>query len=140
MTRDFEARDLIVDHDVSHYDGTTAVVRSEHLSAEDIEFMRWRADRWMKVGHIPAAFAHSPLFVLRNSRKMLSHTFAGSSLRSMLGLEDERAVFARYRERRRSERAVYRAEAAEPETADPRLIDGSVRAGNPRAVERAGFH
>jgi hypothetical protein len=140
MTRDFEARDLIVDHDVSHYDGTTAVVRSEHLSAEDIEFMRWRADRWMKVGHIPAAFAHSPLFVLRNSRKMLSHTFAGSSLRSMLGLEDERAVFARYRERRRSERAVYRAEAAEPGTADPRLIDGSVRAGNPRAVERAGFH
>ena len=141
MTRDFEARDLIVDHDESHYDGTTAVVRSEHLSAEDIEFMRWRADRWMKVGHIPAAFKHSPMFVLRNSRKMLSHTFAGSSLKSMLGLEDERTVFARYRERRRSERAAYReAAAAEPATTDPRLIDGSVRAGNPRAVERAGFH
>jgi hypothetical protein len=71
---------------------------------------------------------------------MLAHTFAGSSLRSMLGLEDERAVFARYRERRRAERAVYRKDAAEPGTTDPRLIDGSVRAGNPRAVERAGFH
>ena len=51
-----------------------------------------RADRWMKVGHIPAAFKHSPLFVLRNSYKMLSHTFAGSSLRSILGLEDEQKM------------------------------------------------
>ena len=67
MTRDFQDRGLIVDQDVSHYDGTTAVVRSEHLSADDIEFLRWRADRWMKVGHMPAALAHSPLFVLRNS-------------------------------------------------------------------------
>ena len=33
MTREFRERDLIVDEDVAHYDGTTAVVRSEHLSA-----------------------------------------------------------------------------------------------------------
>ena len=140
MTRDFEARDLIVDDDVSHYDGTTAVVRSEHLSAEDIEFLRWRADRWMKVGHMPVALAHSPLFVLRNGLKMLAHTFAGSSLRSVLGLEDERTVFARYRKRRRAERATYRGEAAELDAPDSRLIDGSVRDGNPRAVGPAGFH
>src|SRR5438874_2210193 len=63
MTRDFRERDLIVDEDVSHYDGTTAVVRSEHVGAEEIEFMRWRAERWMKVRHLPAAFAHSPMFV-----------------------------------------------------------------------------
>jgi hypothetical protein len=140
MTRDFEARNLIVDDDVSHYDGTTAVVRSEHLSADDIEFLRWRADRWMKFGHIPAAFSHSPLFVLRNSLKMLAHTFAGSSLRSALGLEDQRAVFARYRERRRAERAAYRDDAAEPDAPDFRLSDGRARAGNPRTVGPAEFH
>jgi hypothetical protein len=39
MTRDFRDRGLIVDHDVSHYTGTTAVVRSEHVSADDIEFL-----------------------------------------------------------------------------------------------------
>ena len=32
MTRDFRERGLIVDEDVSHYDGTTAVVRSAHMS------------------------------------------------------------------------------------------------------------
>jgi radical SAM superfamily enzyme YgiQ (UPF0313 family) len=117
MTRDFEDRGLIVDPDVSHYDGTTAVVRSEHLSADDIEFLRWRADRWMKVGHMPAALAHSPLFVLRNALEMLAHTFAGSSLRSVLGLEDERTVFARYRQRRQEERAAYRGAAAGPAAA-----------------------
>jgi anaerobic magnesium-protoporphyrin IX monomethyl ester cyclase len=106
MTRDFRDRGLIVDDDVSHYNGTTAVVRSEHVSADDIEFLRWRAERWMKVKHMPAAFRHSPLFVLRHSLEMLSHTFAGSTLRSALGLENERAVFARYRERRRQEQAT----------------------------------
>jgi len=104
MTRDFLDRGLIVDEDVSHYDGTTAVVRSEHVSAEDIEFMRWRADRWMKVAHMPAAFRHSPGFVLRNGLKMLAHTFTGTTLRSALGLEDERAVFERYRASRRQYR------------------------------------
>jgi hypothetical protein len=106
MTQDFRDRGLIVDDDVSHYTGTTAVVRTEHVSADDIEFLRWRAERWMKVKHMPAAFRHSPLFVLRHSLEMLSHTFAGSTLRSVLGLENERAVFARYRERRRQEQAI----------------------------------
>jgi radical SAM superfamily enzyme YgiQ (UPF0313 family) len=121
MTREFQERGLIVDEDVSHYDGTTAVVRSEHLSAEDIEFLRWRADRWMKVRHMPAALVHSPLFVLQNALGMLTHTFAGTSLRSIVGLEDDRAVFARYRERRRLERNAYRVPDIEPADADPRL-------------------
>ena len=104
MTSEFRARGLIVDDDVSHYDGTTAVVRSEHLSADDIEFMRWRAERWMKLRHFPAAITHSPSFVLRNGRRMLTHTFTGSTLRSAFGLETDRAVFARYRSARRRER------------------------------------
>jgi radical SAM superfamily enzyme YgiQ (UPF0313 family) len=104
MTRDFRDRGLIVDEDVAHYDGTTAVVRTEHVAAEEIEFLRWRAERWMKVKHMPAAFKHSPGFVLRNALKMLSHTFAGTRLKSLLGLEDDRAAFHRFRERRRQER------------------------------------
>src|SRR5262249_56477736 len=64
MTRDFCERGLIVDEDVSHYDGTTAVVRSEHVAAEDIEFLRWKAERWMKLRHLPAAFAHDPWWVM----------------------------------------------------------------------------
>ncbi len=108
MTREFQERGLIVDDDVSHYDGTTAVVRTEHVPAEDVEFMRWRAERWMKVKHMPAALAHSPMYVLQNMFAMLTHTFAGTTLRSLVGLEDERAVFARFREHRRRERDAYR--------------------------------
>jgi len=104
MTKDFRDRGLIVDEDVSHYDGTTAVVRTAALEAADVEFLRWRAERWMKVRHMPAAFRHSPRFVLRNGLGMLAHTFAGTSVRSMIGLESDRAVFARYRERRRRDR------------------------------------
>jgi anaerobic magnesium-protoporphyrin IX monomethyl ester cyclase len=109
MTREFRDRGLIVDEDVSHYDGTTAVVRTEHVDAEDVEFMRWRAERWMKVKHMPAAFAHNPGFVLRHGLDMLAHTFTGTTLKSLLGLEDGRAVFARYRAQRRRERESYHA-------------------------------
>jgi radical SAM superfamily enzyme YgiQ (UPF0313 family) len=104
MTRDFRDRGLIVDEDLSHYDGTTAVVRTEQVPAEDIEYLRWRAERWIKVKHMPAAFVHSPMFVLRHGLEMLTHTFAGTTLKSMLGLESDRAVFARYRELRRQQR------------------------------------
>jgi len=89
---------------VSHYDGTTAVVRSEHVAADDIEFLRWRAERWMKLRHFPAAALHSPGFVARHGLKMLAHTFAGSSWRSLVGLENDRASFERFRRGRRDER------------------------------------
>ena len=104
MTRDFIERGLVVNHRVEEYDGTTAVTRSAHLAAEDIEFMRWKAERWMKVRHIPAVFRHDPLFVVRNGSRMLAHTFRGSTWRSALGLEDARAVFRRYRAIRGRER------------------------------------
>ena len=104
MTRDFRDRNLIVNDRVEEYDGTTAVVRSEHLPAEEIEFMRWRAERWMKVRHVPAALRHYPAFVMRHGLRMLAHTFRGSTWRSAVGLEDSRAVFARYKAIRRRER------------------------------------
>ena len=104
MTADFRERGLIVNENVEEYDGTTAVVRSEHLSAEDIEFLRWRAERWMKLGHFWPTLAHSPLFVLRHGPAMIAHTFRGSSWRSAVGLESARDVFRRYREIRRRER------------------------------------
>jgi hypothetical protein len=53
---------------------------------------------------MPVAFAYSPLFVLRNGTKMLAHTFRGSTLKSWLGLEDERKAFERYRTIRQTER------------------------------------
>jgi radical SAM superfamily enzyme YgiQ (UPF0313 family) len=104
MTKDFEARGLIVSDDVNEYDGTTAVVKTDHLDAAEVEFMRWRAERWMKVRHLPEAIRHYPGFVLRQWPRMLRHTFRGSTLRTWMGLEDERVAFARYKEIRRRER------------------------------------
>jgi radical SAM superfamily enzyme YgiQ (UPF0313 family) len=105
MTQDFRERNLIINERVEEYDGTTAVVRSEKLEAEEIEFLRWRAERWMKVAHFPVALVRNPKFVLRQGRKMLLHTFRGCTLRTVLGLEDERKAFARYRAIRAAERA-----------------------------------
>ena len=104
MTEHFRERGLITNERWEEYDGTTAVVRTEHMPAEQVEYLRWKAERWMKVRHIPAAFRHDPGFVVRNAPEMLAHTFRGSTLRSVLGLEDERKAFARYKEIRRRER------------------------------------
>ncbi len=104
MTQAFRERGLIINERLEEYDGTTAVVRSEHLSGEEIEFLRWRAERWMKLRHLPFALLNSPWFGLRHGQKMLRHTFRGSTIRSFLGLEDERSVFERYRALREAER------------------------------------
>jgi hypothetical protein len=58
----------------------------------------------MKVRHMPAALIHNPGFVLRRAHKMAAHTFRGATLKTFLGLEDERKAFERYREIRRAER------------------------------------
>jgi radical SAM superfamily enzyme YgiQ (UPF0313 family) len=104
MTSDFRDRGLVVNERVEEYDGTTAVVRTAHLSAEEIEYMRWKAERWMKLRHIPSVLRHYPGFVLRYGPQMLAHTFRGSTWKSMLGLESAREVFTRYRQIRRQER------------------------------------
>jgi anaerobic magnesium-protoporphyrin IX monomethyl ester cyclase len=104
MTQDFRDRGLIMNERLEEYDGTTAVVRTEHLPAEEIEYVRWKAERWMKVRHMPAALLHDPWFVLRHAPEMLAHTFRGCTLRSVLGLEDERKAFERYKTIRRQER------------------------------------
>jgi radical SAM superfamily enzyme YgiQ (UPF0313 family) len=104
MTKDFRDQGLIQNERLEEYDGTTAVVRTEHLPAEEVEFLRWKAERWMKTHHIPAVFRHDPWFVLTHTPKMLAHTFRGSSIRLVFGLEDERKAFERYRAIRRAER------------------------------------
>jgi anaerobic magnesium-protoporphyrin IX monomethyl ester cyclase len=104
MTKDFRDRGLIVNENLDEYDGTTAVVRTEHVDADDVEFLRWRAERWMKARHFPIALAHDPWFVLRHARRMFAHTFRGATWRTWVGLEDERAAFQRYKALRRSER------------------------------------
>jgi radical SAM superfamily enzyme YgiQ (UPF0313 family) len=105
MTRDFRERNLIKIESTEEYDGTTAVVATQHLAPQEIEFERWRAERWMKVRHIPAIVRHDPVFFARNWWKMLSHTFRGASFRSVFGLEREWTVFQRYRAIRSDERA-----------------------------------
>ena len=104
MARELREKGLVLHSRLEEYDGTTAVVRTEHLDGEEIEYQRWRAERWMKVRHIPAAFAHDPLFVLRNGRRMLAHTFRGTTWKSVLGLEPARTSFERYRAMRAAER------------------------------------
>ena len=104
MTVDFRERSLIVNDRVDEYDGTTAVVRTERLTAEEIEFMRWRAERWMKVRHLPTVMWHYPRFVALHWPMMLRHNFRGTTWRTWLGLEPERAAFARYKQIRVRER------------------------------------
>jgi radical SAM superfamily enzyme YgiQ (UPF0313 family) len=104
MTKDFQARNLIQIENPQEYDGTTAIVATEHLEPEEIEYERWRMERWMKTAHIPAVLRNDPWFVVRNWPKMLAHTFRGSTWRSALGLESDRKVFARYKQIRAAER------------------------------------
>jgi hypothetical protein len=104
MTKTFRDRGLIINERLEDYDGTTAVVRTAHLDSDEIEFLRWRADRWIKLKHLPVALVHTPLFALRSGLKMLRYTFRGTTIRSILGLEDERKSFERYRALRRAER------------------------------------
>jgi anaerobic magnesium-protoporphyrin IX monomethyl ester cyclase len=106
MTEEFRKRGLIINERLEEYDGTTAVIRTEHVAAEEIEYVRWKAERWMKVRHIPAALFHDPWFVVRNAPQMLTHTFRGCTLRSVLGLEDERRAFERYKAIRHQEREM----------------------------------
>src|SRR5438067_953197 len=113
MSKQFRDEGLIVDDEVAHYDGTTAVVRSRHLSASEIEFLRWRAERWMKLRHLPATFLHSPMFVVRHGLDMMRYTFAGTTIRSILGLDSEHAVFDRYRRARRGQRRAAAIDGAE---------------------------
>ena len=105
MTKDFRNRDLIINETLEEYDGTTAVVRTEHMPAIEVEFMRWKAERWMKLHHMPFALLHNPVFMLANWRRMLAHTFRGSTIKSLIGLEDERLAFERYRDIRSVERS-----------------------------------
>ena len=104
MTKDFIEKNLIINQKLEEYDGTTAVVRTEHLSADDVEYMRWKAERWMKTHHMPAVLRHDFWYVMKQAPKMLAYTFRGSSLRSVLGLESSRKVFERYKAIRKQER------------------------------------
>ena len=104
MTEDFRRRNLVANERLEEYDGTTAVVRTEELEPDEIEFLRWRKERWMKLAHFPRAIWQSPSFVFRNGWKMLGHTFRGCTWRTFLGLENERVAFDRYRAIRALER------------------------------------
>src|SRR6202140_3728079 len=105
MTEQFRQQGLIANERVEEHDGTTAVVRTKYVSADEVEYLRWKAERWMKTRHLPATFWHDPWFVICHAREMAAHTFRGSMLASLLGLEDKRKAFERYKAIRRQERA-----------------------------------
>jgi radical SAM superfamily enzyme YgiQ (UPF0313 family) len=104
MTKDFRDQGLVTNERLEEYDGTTAVVRTKHLSSDEVEYLRWKAERSMKTRHIVPVFLHDPWFVIRNARKMMKHTYRGSTWRTMLGLEDDHKAFARYKQLRTQER------------------------------------
>ncbi len=52
---------------LEEYDGITAVVRTEHVSAEEVEYVRWKAERWMKIRHMPAVLL--PRSLVRRSAR-----------------------------------------------------------------------
>lgn len=104
MTADFLKQGLITIEDVNQYDGTTAVVRTRFLPSEEVEYRRWRAERWMKVRHVPTVFRLNPAFALRTTLKMFRHTFRGCTLKTFLGLEDQHKAFERYTALRAMER------------------------------------
>ena len=120
MTKDFRDRGLIVNSRVDEYDGTSAVTRSAHLEAEEIEYLRWRADRWMKVRHMPAAIRLYPGFIVRHARQMMAHTFRGTTWRSALGLESSREAFRRYKQIRARERMYL--DWPDPAPSDPDVL------------------
>jgi hypothetical protein len=66
------------------------------------------------VRHLPTVVRHDPAYVLANGLRMLRHTFRGTSLRTWLGLEDERTAFRRYKDIRRREREFFPETSAAP--------------------------
>jgi radical SAM superfamily enzyme YgiQ (UPF0313 family) len=124
MTKDFLERGLIVNQRVDEYDGTSAVTRSAQLDADEIEYLRWRSDRWMKVRHMPAAMRLYPGFVMKHARQMMAHTFRGTTWRSVLGLESSREAFRRYKQIRARERTYLDWPDPAPSDPDVRLTLG----------------
>jgi anaerobic magnesium-protoporphyrin IX monomethyl ester cyclase len=104
MALDLAKRGLIANDRLDEYDGTTAVIRTANLAPEEIEFMRWKAERWIKLRHFPAALRRNPLFCLRHGGRMIRHTFRGMCWKSWLRTESERNAFARFRTLRAAER------------------------------------
>ena len=112
MTRDFRDRSLIVDEDVAHYDGTTAVVRTRACAGARSRVpavARGAVDEGAALSrrHSCTARVSSSGTVSR-----CSPTFTGSRLRSMLGSRERVAVFERFRASRRREREHLQLDAA----------------------------
>lgn len=104
IERDFRERGLITNERLEDYDGTTAVVRSLHLPAEELEYLRWRTERWIKLRHFLQVSRHNTGFVLRNFPQLVREVFRGNTLKTMLRLEDDRKAFERFRAIRQMER------------------------------------
>jgi radical SAM superfamily enzyme YgiQ (UPF0313 family) len=104
MTADLAARGLIVNPNLEEYDGTTAVVANENLPLEEIEYMRWRAERPIKINHGWTLLWHDPRYFLEMGNRVIRYIYRGESWLSLFGLASKRDAFQRYRRIRKRER------------------------------------
>lgn len=104
IEKDFRERGLITNEHLEDYDGTSAVVRSLHLSADDLEYLRWRTERWIKFRHFLQISRTNTGFVLRHFPDLVGEVFRGNTLKTVLKLEDDRKAFERFRAVRQMER------------------------------------
>ena len=96
MERDLRCRGLISNDRVEEYDGTTSVVRCQHMEGEEIEFTA--EGRALDEGPpLLGALRDDAVFALRSAPGMFAFTFRGCTMRSLLGLESELHAFGRYR-------------------------------------------
>ena len=51
-----------------------------------IEFLRWKAERWMKLRHMPVAFGHDPRFVARLSAFIDAGAYFSAALHDGLSI------------------------------------------------------
>ena len=104
MAADLHEQGLIASYNVEEYDGTTSVVACKNLPGSEIEFMRWEAERWIKLRHGWVTFGQDTLFTLRHGWLMLAYIFRGETVKSILGIESRREAFKRYCAIRKRER------------------------------------
>jgi hypothetical protein len=91
------ARAIFIVDDNLTLNGTTSVVACENLSGDEIEYLRWKAERWIKARHWVELVKHGPIFMARNIEPIFDFKFRGSTLKTFLRLEDDRRAFERNR-------------------------------------------
>ena len=107
MTKDFREKSLIVNEEVDEYDGTTAVVRTEHLSRRRHRIHAVEGGA-VDEGAPPAGDAGARSRLRREELPPhAASQLPRDDFRTWLGLESQRDAFRRYKAIRRAEREFF---------------------------------